>query len=320
MRYDWLVAKFTAKPELSKKRRSFKSTMLRWTNRLRDRLAAHGVDLMYWQGDTDKEMHYLREAELVANPAGVTEGASQPPLDFLSLARMMYDASERPWKRDKPPELVFRWSADRDESKRFRRTAFPTEASIDQCIDILWLSDTEFVSSLRYSGVEGMYSMEVFLREPESYLELFAYSLDQFIWKTDGWPFPTSIRHAGFLMKLLRPILQKLSKLQVTLLNCVEILPISSVLSLVPTTSDYVHEVIDIVFTAPGKDLVEAMSMFPFHAKVRLSLRDPTQWNGQRIEAQVLNGNLRAYRYLRHPASPAAVSKHHWIIFCQLSI
>jgi hypothetical protein len=94
--YDWLVAKFTAKPELSKKGKPLKSTMLRWTNRFRDHLVAHKVGSMYWRGEEDKEMLHLREVELVADPAGDTDVVSQPPLDFLSLAQLMYDASERP--------------------------------------------------------------------------------------------------------------------------------------------------------------------------------------------------------------------------------
>jgi hypothetical protein len=156
--------------------------------------------------------------------------------------------------------------------------------------------------------VEGKYSMQVHLREPESYLELFAYVVDQFTWQIDKPARPPPIRLPEFLAPLLRPILQKVSKLQITFRNRAEVLPIDSVLSLLPTTSDSVHEVIDIVLVGPSKDLVNAMSTFPFHAKVCLNLQDPQRWHRDRIEAQFLNDNLRAYQYLCHLAVPCRLS------------
>jgi hypothetical protein len=275
--------------------------MLRWTNRLKDRLY---WSKFHWQF-FDHEIHWLREAEFVTASTGAIPPPLQPKLDFYEVKRLMYEASDRILYCLDDPVLII---DDRGDSYDEDELAGDVSDCVD-CMDILWLSDTEFVSSFRFWGEEverASYLMEATLSD--SSLCLYAYTINQFCGHEPEAP----VLPFSFLARLLTPILYKVSTIKVTFHGTDLLPPPGPVLSLVPTTVDLVTDVIEVEFQLPFKGLLEAISIHPFHSKVRLHLGDATNFpigdeadcHAGILSSQDLNDSQRKVKHLRHLRIP----------------
>jgi hypothetical protein len=286
--------------------------MLRWTSRFRDHLASQGMGTQ-WPG----WWHIMEEAELAAVSVPTTEAeASTTPqvpstFDFQALTRLLCDSSERPWVDGSPQTLQVRPFQSQTVQSELTRSVPQGEPFGGRSVDILWVSDREFVSmhTIEKQGSrtwvfsrKDYYSMEVSLRDSagiDSYLELSVYTIDEF--NSEGGPPPDAA--PKFLAALLTPVLHKVCKIQVTF-HQPSALPADSILSLVPTNTQSVTEVIDVVFNKPHISLVQALSTHPFHPKVRLDLRNVLESQDRQWDDNELNDNLREYQYLRHLVVP----------------
>jgi hypothetical protein len=171
----------------------------------------------------------------------------------------------------------------------------------NRSVDLLWLSDREFVSALDFN-IGGYYSMEVYSRNSagiDSYLELTAYTIDQFNDNERELESPP-VHPAMFLAQLLGPIFHEVSEIKISFQKGIDLLPAVSMLPLVPSSTDFMAEGIDIVFVRPFKGLVEAMMTYPCHPKVSLDLHDETESG----DVQFLNNTLLGYQHLRHLVVP----------------
>jgi hypothetical protein len=284
--------------------------MLRWTSRFRDHLASQGMGTQ-WPG----WWHIMEEAELAAVSVPTTEAETfttpQVPstFDFQSLTRLLCDSSERPWVDGSPQTLQVRPFQSQTVQSELTRSVPQSESFSGRSVDILWVSEREFVSlhtlefvSRYTSSRKDFYSMEVSLRDSagiDSYLELRVYTIDEF--NSERGPPPGAAPR--FLAGLLTPVLHKVCKIQVHF-HQPGALPADSILSLVPTNTQCVTELIDVVFSKPHISLVQALSTHPFHPKVRLDLRHVLESQDRHWDDNELNDAIREYEYLRHLVIP----------------
>jgi hypothetical protein len=115
----------------------------------------------------------------------------------------MYDSLERPWESGRPQKLEVS-SNSRDNTSILRKKS-RNGPFRDRSVGILWVSETAFVSALDFS-IGGHYSVEVYSRNSvgiDSYLELNAYTIDQFNGNPKEIGFPP-VHPAKFLALLSR--------------------------------------------------------------------------------------------------------------------
>jgi hypothetical protein len=236
--------------------------LLRPTNRLQALLAEHGYTLnhfdenYYFDEDDYSNQHPVVEADY-----RITENTPADANAFHSLQRCL--------------QQIHRGAALTIERESDLLVTAPTgrNGKLD-CVDILWVSPTEFVSTKEFVQFRhhDSYQMTVELKRGGRLpLELRAYSI--FRLNEDGEVIigPPPVTPPLFLIHVLAPIFDQVSSIKLCSYHHATP-PIDSALSLIPTTDHDLTQDIKICFSRPQSGLLPALVSFPFHPNVCLSL------------------------------------------------
>jgi hypothetical protein len=140
--------------------------MLRWTYRLRDHLASHGYALHCNGGYGGAYLRVLAEAEFddeallssnISMPDNAAGYVAMPPaFDLMKLQQSMAS-------RDIYDSLhIERFRSEEDRIEFTEHNSFPWDE--DKTVEILWLSPTDFVSTILFNEHDH-YKQRVWMRD-----------------------------------------------------------------------------------------------------------------------------------------------------------
>jgi hypothetical protein len=271
--------------------------MLRWTNRLQDHLESRGEALFKWAKGSEwcYRKHHIREAEFASNAWGGGEQVIPPPFTFSMLKRIMYQGCR--FHR----EILIQKSEENPEEITVRTENDPGD---EGGVDILWLSNTEFITSLaviRFFDRVSHYSLVISSKD-DSALESMDNSLGLLVYSV-GQLFSKDEKSDGLAFKFLDHVLGQSTEMRVDIdFSQASVLPsVESVLSVIPTSAQSLMKCREIRFTSRSKELISAFSSFPFHRNVRLCF--PERYSRFHFEASnylELNNLLGECKHLRH--------------------
>jgi hypothetical protein len=205
--------------------------MLRWTNRLHDHLESRGETPFtkgrqgcYWE-------RAVREAEFVSSEAWAgceKDSSTAPPFTFSMLKRIMIRRCETQF------EIVI-------QRKDPRLIPIPIEKHLtdEGGVDILWLSNTEFISCLAVNRFHRLCSLEVSSQDDsalgamDNFLSFRVYTIRKVCGRdkqTDGLAFK-------FLNYLLSPTMSAAIEIDIDFSESIVLPPVESVLSAIPTSA-----------------------------------------------------------------------------------
>jgi hypothetical protein len=277
--------------------------MLRWTHRLRDVLEQRDL-ATYWMGWAC--VHNLREVEFC-------EGASHSQLDLETLTRCMsrYPTIES-LMTSVPCTILETRAIDYDRGDgdyvKFMNTRH-TDGPL-QDVDIIWLSDSQFLSRYCFEIESEHYAIRVEFKDDSNGpsrqpLILIAYDLEEFEDREDEVrtrrPPPTL--PLTFIGNLLMSSIHKVHTIQVKFTHPEGFPPVLSVLVVVPPITLDTPDIVNVVLFPAFKKLVLALSMHQFHPNVRLSLQYG-ETGSDPITDQELNDVLRDCQHLHHCTVP----------------
>jgi hypothetical protein len=163
--------------------------------------------------------------------------------------------------------------------------------------DILWLSATAFVSLHRFRYPEHSYAMSL------DQWKLLAYSLPH-LDNADGTfrSGPVSDLPLRFLYHVLAPICYQVSALEIKLESAT---PVDAMVTLLPRIDQAPMNNTTIFFPNVSIGLLQAISSFPFHPRVRFRLE--AGYGQDHITPQQLNDLLLSFRLPVHLQLPRAL-------------
>jgi hypothetical protein len=168
--------------------------------------------------------------------------------------------------------------------------------------DILWVSETEFISLHEINVDRGRNLRQTLYMEVQLGESLFSFGAFSSKPKLNA-PAEAAL---SFLGHVLTPVLHTVSKMVITFLSMP---PVDVVLSLIPTTANTASltKNIEISILCPTEKLLQALSTHPVHHRVLLGLEsvsddeysdEPMTDEGTRAAAEKMNSVLRE---LQHP-------------------
>jgi hypothetical protein len=284
--------------------------MLRWTNRLHDHLESRGETPFtkgrqgcYWE-------RAVREAEFVSSEAWAgceKDSSTAPPFTFSMLKRIMI-------RRCETQIMIRRCETQWEiliQMKDPRLIPIPIEKqpTDEGAVDILWLSNTEFVSCLAVNKFHRLCSLEVSSKDDsalgsmDNFLRFRVYTIGQVCGsdkQSDGFAFK-------FLNYLLSPTMSAAIEINIDFSEAIVLSPVESVLSAIPTSAQSLVNYRTLQFVSPPKDLIRAFWTYPFHRNVRLCFPNRYAVHGIVSEYVELAKLLRECKQLRHLQIPYSV-------------
>jgi hypothetical protein len=270
--------------------------MLQTTNRLDRYLDSKGHGVFDPDVDPDESMTVFSEAEFVESPfAGQCKDASTlaipPGFDFSALNRLSNDESSGGY--------VLYSGRDDDFPSNLSDTG--VMLSDDKTFDILWLSATEFLTLLEFSGgnwVRKLHSMKVEVGGVS--LTVHAHRLMKCEY-SEEWNLklnPPPVRPLRFMAHLVAPIWEGISAIT---LDFATAPPEEATLDLIPTTDHALTRTVTVTLRGATTDLLRALASHPLHSQVLLRLR----WGYQGgVSALEMNDCLKEFQKSVHLEVP----------------